>query len=124
MKCSKCGAKVKDGASFCPNCGNKIVRSQDKTPFQIFKENCGVYKKYDDCCDVLVYPIIESMRSAVRNGFSIERNEEILAIRDTSFWSTKNQGLVLTDKGVHVITDNDNINEDTAFYWTWILYQK
>lgn len=124
MNCPKCGAKVKDGASFCPNCGNKLSQPSNKTPFQIFKEGCGFYKRFDDFCDVLVYPIGESFRSLARTNFGIERDEEILMIRDTSFWSTKNQGTVLTDKGIHVICDNDNINEDTTINWSWEIIAK
>ena len=124
MNCPKCGAKVKEGASFCPKCGNKLSQPSNKTPFQIFKEGCGLYKRLDDNVDVLVYPINESYRSIARTNFGVDREEEILMIRDTSFWSTKNQGTVLTDKGIHIITDNDNINDDTTINWSWDIISK
>lgn len=124
MNCPKCGAKVKDGASFCPNCGNKLSQPSNKSPFQIFKEGCGFYKRLDNSIDVLVYPIDESFRSLARANFGIERSEEILMIRDTSFWNSKNQGAVLTDKAIHVISDNDNINEDTTINWSWEIISK
>lgn len=124
MNCPKCGAKVKDGASFCPNCGNKLSQPSNKTPFQIFKEGCGIYKRFADNVDVLVYPIDESFRSLARTNFGVDRGEEILMIRDTSFWSSKDQGTVLTDKGIHIITDNDNINEETTINWSWEIIAK
>ena len=124
MNCPNCGSKVKDGASFCPNCGHKLNRTSGKTPFQVFRDGSYFYKKYDNGYDLLIYPINESFRSLARSNFGIERNEEILVIRDNSFWNSKNQGLVLTDKGIHIISDNDNISEDTTVNWTWDIISK
>ena len=71
MKCPKCGANVKDGASFCPKCGNKLPSGSSKTPFQIFKEGYSNYRKYNDGTDLFIYPIPESIRSLVRPYFGI-----------------------------------------------------
>ena len=128
MKCPKCGANVKDGASFCPKCGNKLPSGSSKTPFQIFKEGYSNYRKYNDGTDLFIYPIPESIRSLVRPYFGIERNEEILIVRDTTtgifFRDPLKQGLVLTDKGIHVIVDSSNINEDTTINWTWDIISR
>lgn len=32
MFCHFCGKKIKDGASFCPHCGNKVIENRPKTP--------------------------------------------------------------------------------------------
>lgn len=40
-------------------------------------------------------------------------DEQILWVRDTSFWSSKNQGLVITDKQIIFIHDNDTPNDKT-----------
>ncbi len=32
VKCEKCGAKVKEGAKFCPECGNKMEQEKVKCP--------------------------------------------------------------------------------------------
>lgn len=129
MKCPKCGANVKDGASFCPNCGTKLNQPSGKTPFQIFKEGCReCYNIYSTGTDLYVYPIQESIRSLVRNYFGINRDEEILIVRDTTtgifLRDPFKQGLVLTDKGIYVITDSDNINEETTISWSWEIISK
>ena len=125
MNCPKCGAKVKDGASFCPNCGSKLSKQfSNKTPFQIFKDGCHeCYNIFNTGTDLFVYPIQESIRSIVRPYYGINRGEEILVVRDTTtgifFRDPFKQGLVLTDKGIYVITDSNNINEDTTVNWSW-----
>lgn len=53
-----------------------------------------------------------------RNNFNVGMDEVMLYTRDTSFWSNRNQGMVLTDLGVRVIPDNDNPSNMIAFAWT------
>ena len=124
MNCPNCGSKVKDGASFCPNCGYKLSSSTGRTPLQIFKGGSEFYRQYANGLDLLIYPISESIRSEVRPNFNIDRDEEILLIRDTSFWNTRNQGLVLTDKFIRAIVDKDNITEDNTICWSWDIISK
>ena len=124
MKCPNCGSQVKDGASFCPHCGSKLSASTGKTPSQIFKGGSQFYRQYANGSDLLIYPISESIRSEVRPNFNIDRDEEILLIRDTSFWNTRNQGLVLTDKYIRAIVDSDNITEDNTICWSWEIISK
>lgn len=57
--------------------------------------------------------ISDSDKSAIRNNFGLELDEQILWVRDTSFWSSKNQGLVITDKQIIFIHDNDTPNDKT-----------
>mgnify|MGYP000181673333 CR=1 FL=1 len=46
--------------------------------------------------------------------------KKILFIRDTSFWNSRDQGLVLTDGGVYCIPDNDKPDEKIVLPWSVI----
>lgn len=61
----------------------------------------------------MILNISDSDKSAIRNNFGLELDEQILWVRDTSFWSSKNQGLVITDKQIIFIHDNDTPNDKT-----------
>lgn len=63
--------------------------------------------------DCLILNISDSDKSAIRNNFGLGLDEQILWVRDTSFWSSKNQGLVITDKQIIFIHDNDTPNDKT-----------
>ena len=45
VKCSRCGVNVEDSFENCPNCGNSLAESQQKTPIESNEEvvcsNCG-----------------------------------------------------------------------------------
>ncbi len=72
----------------------------------------------DDLC---YYPHIpEEVKSAVRNNFGIGVDEEILFVRDTSFWHSRNQGLVITDYAIKCIPDNDNVKDYILIPWNSI----
>ena len=121
MRCPNCGASIKDSALYCPNCGQKINQEQNttRTPFSVFKQESVFLRRVHNGSDCFVYPnISESVLSIARMNFGIDYNEHILTIRDTSFWNMCNQGLAMTDCGIHVINDNDNANEG-RFVWTW-----
>lgn len=88
------------------NCSNSILEISSKLKF---------VGNGDDC---LVYPNIgESVLSDVRLHFSIDRNETIILVRDTSFWNSRDQGLVITDQGLYCIPDNENVK--SFFYVDW-----
>lgn len=123
MKCPNCGSKVKDGASFCPNCGSKIKRTQSNDVVQIFRSGLNA-KLYHNDSDCLVFPYIaESKMGEARANFNIGYDEKILWIRDTSFWNTVNQGMVITDKGVHAIWDNDD-EENSSYFIDWASIER
>lgn len=61
----------------------------------------------------MILNISDSDKSAIRNNFGLGLDEQILWVRDTSFWSSKNQGLVITDKQIIFIHDNDTPNDKT-----------
>lgn len=60
----------------------------------------------------------DSHMASIREGFRIGLDEEILFMRDTSFWSNCNQGLVITDKGLYFIPDNDSHSGDFFIAWS------
>lgn len=57
------------------------------------------------------------MKTEVRQHFNIENEEEILFIRDSSFWNNRDQGTVITDKYFYLIPDNDKPSEGIMFAW-------
>ena len=50
-------------------------------------------------------------------NFKIGIDEEVLFTRDTSFWNNHNQGLVITDKAIYVLKDNDHPDEIIVIAW-------
>lgn len=64
------------------------------------------------------YNISDEIKSEIRNSFNIGINEEIIFIRDTSFFNSRNQGLVITDSAIHCIPDNDKPEEEFAILWS------
>lgn len=56
-------------------------------------------------------------KNQLRNNYGIPLDEEILFHRDTSFWNSKNQGLVITDVSIYCLPDNDD--NSSLFYIDW-----
>lgn len=74
----------------------------------VFIRECSFMRKEHNGNDCLVYPkISEKDRAATRSNFGINKDETILLIRDTGFWNSRDQGLVVTDAGFYCIVDND-----------------
>ena len=68
--------------------------------------------------DLFIYPNIPSdVKHAIRMNWGIDLGEEILYVRDSSFWNECNQGLVITDCGVICIPDNDDVDDRTHILW-------
>lgn len=55
--------------------------------------------------------------ASVKSGYGVSRDEFLLFKRDTSFWSNDNQGLVMTDLGIHVVPDNDDDSQSFVLEW-------
>lgn len=53
----------------------------------------------------------------VRYYFKINLDETILLFRDTSQWNSKNQGLVISDRGFYCIPDNNDEKSYFSFGW-------
>ena len=49
--------------------------------------------------------------------FGVESNEELLYCRDKSYLNSRNQGTVITDRGIRVILDNDNPSDMIEIWW-------
>lgn len=60
---------------------------------------------------------ISTSKNDARNNFGLDHREEILFLRDTSFWNSSDQGLVLTDAGLYCIPDNDSPDDKIVFSW-------
>lgn len=68
--------------------------------------------------DLFIYPNIPSdVKHKNRINWGIELDEEILYVRDSSFWNDRNQGLVITDCGVICIPDNDDMDDRAHILW-------
>jgi len=80
----------------------------------IFKRGVMPLLRHHNNNDCLILNISDSDKRIIRNNFGLGLDEQILWVRDTSFWSNKNQGLVITDKQIVFIPDNDK-PDDKSF---------
>lgn len=58
--------------------------------------------------------------SSFRSNFGINDAEELIYCRETSCNNKRNQGIVVTDWGVHCIPINDSPERKLEFAWAWI----
>ena len=73
--------------------------------------------------DLCIYPSIPNdAKYELRSNFALELDEEILYMRDSSFWNSRNQGLVVTDCKVVCIPDNDDIENRIVIRWENVDY--
>ena len=73
-----------------------------------FNKKCESVFVNADLKDYSTYRYIKAeLIEDVKNKFNIAEEEEILFIRDTSFWNKRNQGTVITDKKIYCIPDNE-----------------
>lgn len=86
----------------------------DGDMLSIFKRGVMSLLRHHNDNDCLILNISESDKSAIRSNFGLGLDELILWVRDTSFWSSKNQGLVITDKQIVFIPDNDKPNDKSC----------
>lgn len=90
--------------------------------FQELVNQCNL-SVLDNGSDLFVYGFIpHSIIGKVRKPFQLHVDEEVLWVRDTSFWNEGNQGLVVTDWGITIIPDNDKSNEITQIKWEDVQY--
>lgn len=61
--------------------------------------------------------IPDEKRASARNNFNISLDDEILFIKDTSFWNNVNQGMVITGSEIIFINDNDKPNDIERYKW-------
>ncbi|MDE6648872.1 MAG: hypothetical protein K2K45_02975 [Muribaculaceae bacterium] len=64
------------------------------------------------------YRLNDKIINEVKEYFTeIEDDETVLFVRDTSFFSLRNQGCVITDQKIHIIYDNSD--KESYFYINW-----
>lgn len=93
------------------------VFHKGKKKFSLMTEKLQAHEKFRDidCC---IAPKIEpDVKNAFFSEFRIEPDEKLLLARDTSFWSTRDQGTVITDKGIYYIGDNNKKDKKIAVSW-------
>ena len=86
-----------------------------KTLFQEQSNWFGMSNGYD--C-ITFSNLSDSDRRMIRENFNIPINEEILFLRDTGFWNNKDQGTVITERGLYIISDNDHPEDEFLIDWT------
>lgn len=118
MFCKNCGKELNNGAKVCPNCGTKV--SSPISIISIFNCKGNFWDSEMNTSDCCSSHIPEDIKGMMRQNFGINYNEKILFIRDTSFWNSRDQGLVLTDGGVYCIPDNDKPDEKIVLPWSVI----
>lgn len=91
----------------------------------MFNQNAYDLFVADDVLDVLAYLPNDTdlfilpeddVRAGISPNFNLHIDEEVLLLRDTSFWNSKDQGCVVSDWGISVIVDNNN-GELQQFSW-------
>lgn len=90
-----------------------------------FQELVDQYKLsiLDNGVDLFVYgSISHDVIDKIREPFNLHVDEEILWVRDTSFFNDGNQGLVITDWGITLVPDNDKPDEIFTTKWGDVQY--
>lgn len=73
--------------------------------------------------DLCIYPSIPNdAKYKLRFNFALDLDEEILYMRDSSFWDSRNQGLIVTDCKIVCIPDNDNMEDRVIIRWEDVDY--
>lgn len=90
-------------------------KPKEKSMASIFTSIVSGMKSRHNGTDCLLIDISDSVKSLVRSNFELGLDELILWVRDTSWWGSKNQGLVITDKQIVHIPDNDNPDKKYCF---------
>mgnify|MGYP002674073935 CR=1 FL=1 len=75
---------------------------------------CGM-KLHDSVANVAIREDIDT--NTWRNNFKIPYEENIFYVRDSSFWSVMDQGLVITDVSIYMIPDNDEPDDLYILNW-------
>lgn len=91
-----------------------IEEKKAKTPQEIFSEITTDYRDWYGINER--DSILTNFPEEITENFYILPNEKLLYFRDTS-WNKKNEGLVLTDWGIHLIEDNQDIEDQVYVSW-------
>jgi len=91
---------------------------KNKEIVDVFKNRSNNWFGEKNESDCFAGNIPANVRNDVRNNFGISFDEEILFVRDTGFWNSRDQGLVITDEAIYCIPDNDNPEQKTYIPWS------
>ena len=76
---------------------------------------------YNNGMNTLYGSICEKTKGNLRSNFNLPIEDDILFLRDTSFWMSEDQGLVITTSGLYWILDNNVPNSCLCITWDRIL---
>ena len=91
---------------------------KNKEIVDVFKNRGNNWFGEKNESDCFAGNIPANVKNDVRNNFGISFDEEILFVRDTGFWNSRDQGLVITDEAIYCIPDNDNPEQKTFIPWS------
>lgn len=91
---------------------------KNKVVIDVFTRNLSAWFGEINETDCFYRSFQEEKRNTTRNNFNIPYDEDIIFLRDTSFWNDANQGLVITDGGIYCIPNNDEPDGEFAIYWS------
>lgn len=115
----KRGAEV-----YNPNNMEHVQKQEEAplSPLEIFRRGVTKYRltSYDNNSDCFILNIPDTKKRDFRQNFNIPLDETILMGRDTSFWNNANQGVVITDKNIYILLDNDSADDIEILSWNRI----
>lgn len=108
---------------------DNIIKTIEQSPVgSFFKDNLvhwlGEVNIYDCCTYKHLYNNDDSAESALnsyKNSFKIPDDEIILFARDTSTFDSRNQGVIMTNRRIHIIEDNSK-EEKIIIKWNEIKH--
>lgn len=69
-------------------------------------------------CTTKIFPKDDEL---LRKNFDISSDEQLLFYRDNSIWGKRNQGIVMTDRALYYLPNDDNPDYIEKLKWTEIL---
>lgn len=76
---------------------------------------------YENSSNTFYSNMPENVKGNVRKNFGIPMDEDLLFFRDTSFWMSEDQGLVMTTASIYWNSDNSVQNNTYYIDWNRIL---
>lgn len=96
----------------------------DKSVYDIFCQGLKPLEEVAIVSDWRLWSTLSEVRKGeIRRNFNIPREEELIYIRDTSFWDSGNQGVVFTDRAFYACADNDK-PQDTSVIIPWSEFRR
>ena len=90
---------------------------KNKEIVDVFKSQSNNWFGEKNEVDCFAGNIPADVKNEVRINFGISFDEEILFVRDTGFWNSRDQGLIITNEAIYCIPDNDNPEQKIYIPW-------